>query len=265
VTAVSASDPSAVGGAKKARLPATLSPQLATLVDACPSGDRWLHEVKYDGYRMVCRVDRDEVAIYSRNGKDWTAVLGTLAAAVKRLHIRSAWLDGEVVAMTSDGRTSFQRLQNALADPSVGALTYFIFDVPFLDGYDLRGVTLTERKRLLRSILPDTDPLIRYGIEVQGAGDQFFAQACKLGYEGIVSKRADFSITRQRAPATGQGTWVRQEMVIGGLLIHRAVEPVSAHCFSASMKEMDDCGTGRVGTGFDDATSKVCGTRSTSS
>jgi bifunctional non-homologous end joining protein LigD len=83
------------------------------------------------------------VGIFSRNGKDWTATLSAVAAAVKRLRIQSAWLDGEVVSMTPDGRSNFQRLQNAMADPSVGALTYFIFDVPFLDGYDLRGVTLT--------------------------------------------------------------------------------------------------------------------------
>ncbi len=257
VTAAGASDPSAVAGAKKARLPATLSPQLATLVDACPSGDRWLHEVKYDGYRMVCRVDRGEVGIYSRNGKDWTAVLGAVAAAVKRLRIRSAWLDGEVVVMTPDGRTNFQRLQNALADPSVGALTYFIFDVPFLDGYDLRGATLTERKRLLRAILPDKDPLVRYGIEVQGSGDQFFAQACKLGLEGAVSKRVD---SLYHAGARTRD-WLkvkcgqRQEMVIGGF-----TDPQGSRAgFGALLLGVyEGDGTlrysGRVGTGFDDAT-----------
>ena len=196
-------------------------------------------------------------SIYSRNGKDWTAVLGAVAAAVKRLRIRSAWLDGEVVVMTPDGRTNFQRLQNALADPSVGALTYFIFDVPFLDGYDLRGATLTERKRLLRSILPDTDPLMRYGIEVQGSGDQFFAQACKLGLEGAVSKRVD---SLYHAGARTRD-WLkvkcgqRQEMVIGGF-----TDPQGSRAgFGALLLGVYEAdGTlrysGRVGTGFDDAT-----------
>jgi bifunctional non-homologous end joining protein LigD len=256
-TASSSGGPASVPGAKKATLPATLSPQLATLVDACPNGDAWLHEVKYDGYRMACRIDRGKVGIYSRNGKDWTVTLSAVVAAVKQLRIRSAWLDGEVVSMMPDGRTNFQRLQNAMADPSVGALTYFIFDVPFLDGYDLRGVTLIERKRLLRSVLPDTNPLLRYGIEVQGSGDQFLAQACKLGLEGVVSKRVD-SLYQ---PGARTRDWLkvkcgqRQEMVIGGF-----TDPQGSRTgFGAlllGVHEVD--GTlrysGRVGTGFDDAT-----------
>jgi bifunctional non-homologous end joining protein LigD len=250
-------NPALVPGARKATLPATLSPQLATLVDTCPDGDDWLHEIKYDGYRMVCRIDRGKVSIFSRNGKNWTAPLSTVAAAVKRLRIRSAWLDGEVVSMTPDGRTNFQRLQNAMADPSVGALTYFIFDVPFLDGYDLRGVALTERKRLLRSVVPDTDPLVRYGIEVQGSGDQFFAQACKLGLEGVVSKRVD-SLYQ---PGARTRDWLkvkcgqRQEMVIGGFTDAQG----SRTGFGALLLGVYEAdGTlrysGRVGTGFDEAT-----------
>ncbi len=255
--AKSSVDPALVRGAKKAPLPATLSPQLATLVDACPNGDGWLHEVKYDGYRMACRIDRGKVGIFSRNGKDWTATLSTVVAAVKRLGIRSAWLDGEVVSMTPDGRTNFQRLQNAMADPSVGALTYFIFDVPFLDGYDLRGVTLTERKRLLRAIVPDTDQIVRYGIEVQGSGDEFFAQACKLGLEGAVSKR--IGSLYQAGARTRDWLKVkcgrRQEMVIGGY-----TDPQGSRTgFGALLLGVYEAdGTlrysGRVGTGFDDAT-----------
>jgi len=249
--------PSEVAGARQAKLPATLSPELATLVDACPEGDDWLHEIKYDGYRMLCRVDRGKVRIYSRNGKEWTPALATIASVVQRLRLKSAWLDGEVTVMAPNGRTSFQQLQNALADPTIGTLTYFVFDVPFLDGYDLRGVVLKERKRLLRALIPEADAILRYGVEVQGSGEQFFAQACKLGFEGAVSKRVD-SLYQ-----TGTRTrdWIkvkcgqRQEMVIGGFTDPQGTR-TGFGALLLGVYEAD--GTlrysGRVGTGFDDAT-----------
>src|SRR5450432_386848 len=255
-SAKAAAHPAELAGAKRAKLPTTLLPPLATLVDAVPQGDDWLHEIKYDGYRMLCRVDRNKVAIYSRNGKDWTLALGAIAKAAKRSHITSGWLDGEVALMTPDGRTSFQQLQNALADPSLGDLTYFVFDVPYFDGYDLRGVVLKERKRLLRSLIPEGDATLRYSVEVQGHGEQFYAQACTLGLEGAVSKRVDslyHAGTRTR-------DWVkvkcgqRQEMVIGGFTNPQG----SRSGFGALLMGVYEADgslhySGRVGTGFDDA------------
>jgi bifunctional non-homologous end joining protein LigD len=248
--------PRDVAGATQAKLPATLSPELASLVDACPQGDEWLHEIKYDGYRMVCRIDRGKVSVYSRNGKDWTAALKPVVDAAKRLRVKSVWLDGEVTVLTPEGRTSFQQLQNALADPFVGTLTYFVFDVPFLDGYDLRGVVLKERKRLLRAIIPEGDAILRYGVEVQGSGEQFFAQACKLGLEGAVSKRVD-SLYQ-----TGARTrdWIkvkcgqRQEMVIGGFTDPQGTR-TGFGALLLGVYEADGAlrYSGRVGTGFDNA------------
>ena len=246
-----------VEGATKAKLPAALSPQLATLVDACPQGDDWLHEIKYDGYRMVCRVDRGNVKIYSRNGKDWTEALDGIAKAVGRLRLKSAWIDGEVAIVTSDGRTSFQQLQNALTDPNVGSLTYFVFDLVYMDGYDLRGVALTERKRLLRAVIPADNAILRYGVEVQGSGDEVFAQACKLGLEGIVSKRVDsFYQTAKRTR-----DWIkvkcgkRQEMVIGGFTDPQGSR-AGLGALLLGVYEADGGlrYSGRVGTGFDDST-----------
>jgi bifunctional non-homologous end joining protein LigD len=258
-TAVSdkaAAGPAELAGAKRAKLPTTLLPPLATLVDAAPQGDEWLHEIKYDGYRMLCRVDRNNVGIFSRSGKDWTAQLSAIVEAVKRSHVTSGWLDGEVALMTSDGRTSFQQLQNALADPSLGDLTYFVFDVPYLDGYDLRGVVLKDRKRVLRTLVPDGDATLRYGVEVQGHGEQFFAQACKLGLEGAVSKRVD-SLYQA---GTRTRDWIkvkcgqRQEMVIGGFTDAQGTRS-GFGALLLGVYEAD--GTlrysGRVGTGFDDS------------
>ncbi len=245
--------PASVVGARKARLPATLSPELATLVRAAPTGDDWLHEVKLDGYRMVCRIDARKARLFSRNGKDWTAAVPAIAKALQRVRAKQAWLDGEIAVADAQGRTRFQALQNALSDPAAGAITYFVFDLLYLDGHDLRGVALRERKRLLRAILPDSDPRVRYSVDIEGAGAEFFRQACALDLEGIVSKRADS--TYRDGLRTRE--WVkvkcgrRQEMVIGGF-----TDPQGAReGFGALLLGVYDDGrlryAGKVGTGFD--------------
>ncbi len=246
-----------LAGAKAARLPETLTPALATLVDEIPAGDGWLHEIKYDGYRMVCRIDHGSVRIFSRNGKEWTGALGAIADAVGRLQLKSAWIDGEVTTVDAQGRTSFQVLQNALADPTQGSLVYFAFDVPYLDGYDLRKVPLHERKRVLKTLVPESDPVVRLGVEYPGAGPEFLSQACRLGLEGAVSKRGD------SAYRDGVRTreWVkvkceqRQEMVIGGF-----TDPQGSRSgFGALLLGVYEPDgklrySGKVGTGFDDRT-----------
>src|SRR5690606_7224989 len=126
-----------------------IAPQLATLVKAPPEGEEWLHEMKLDGYRMLCRVADGKARMLSRNGRDWTAKFPGLARALARLPVRAAWVDGEVVAPQPDGRTSFQALQNYVSGGSPHPLAFFAFDLPYLDGYDLRRVPLVERKRLL--------------------------------------------------------------------------------------------------------------------
>jgi bifunctional non-homologous end joining protein LigD len=246
-----------LAGARKAPLPATLTPTLATLVDEIPAGQGWLHEIKYDGYRMVCRIDRGNVRIFSRNGKDWTSPLGAIAEAVVRLPVKSAWIDGEVTTVDAQGRTSFQVLQNALADPTQGSLTYFVFDVPYLEGYDLRKVPLLERKRVLKTLVPESDPVLRLGVEYLGPGKEFLAQACSLGLEGAVSKRADSPYR----DGVRTREWLkvkcaqRQEMVIGGF-----TDPQGSRSgFGALLLGVYEPDgklrySGKVGTGFDDRT-----------
>ncbi|MEP6942095.1 MAG: DNA ligase D [Betaproteobacteria bacterium] len=247
--------PAKVKGSVKATLPKTLSPELATLVDTIPKGDDWLHEIKYDGYRMVCRVDGNDVRILSRNGKDWTAELPSIAEAVKRLKVKSAWVDGEVAVMSPDGRTSFQQLQNALSDSSGADLMYFVFDLPYVDGYDLRNAPLSARKDVLRGVVPAGDSVLRYGVEVLGNGEQFIEQACKLGFEGAVSKK----IASTYKDGARNREWIkvkcgkRQEMVIGGF-----TDPQGSRAgFGALLLGVYESDatlrySGRVGTGFDD-------------
>jgi bifunctional non-homologous end joining protein LigD len=248
--------PASARGAKKARMPAMLWPTLATLVDSTPAGDGWIHEIKFDGYRMVCRIDHGDVHIYSRNGKEWTSTLPSLVAPLQQLDVDQAWLDGEIAVADAKGLTSFQQLQNALSDPRARNISYFLFDLLYEDGYDLRGVALTERKRRLRALLRASDPKLRYSVDVQGSGPEFFEQACALHLEGAVCKRAD-SIYRE-----GMRTrdWLkvkcghRQEMVIGGF-----TDPQGSRSgFGALLLGIYDAGelryAGKVGTGFDDKT-----------
>jgi bifunctional non-homologous end joining protein LigD len=240
-------------GAKPAKLPATLSPMLTTLVSAAPPGDDWIHEIKYDGYRMVCRIDGKDVRIVSRNGKDWTAAFPRLAADLKRLPVKGAWIDGEVVVLDAEGRSSFQALQNALSDGDA-AFQFFAFDLPYCDGLDLRAVPLVERKRLLRGIVGEGVGAVRVGPEVTGHGDEFFRQACSLSLEGAICKRAESPYrsglrTREwlKVKCTRQ-----QEMVIGGY-----TDPQGSRTgFGALMLGVYEGGklryAGKVGTGFND-------------
>jgi len=191
-------------------------PQLATLVKAPPSGDEWLHEIKYDGYRIGCRIRRGRVTLLSRNGKDWTAAFPEIVDAAAALDVDDTLLDGEVAMVLPDGRTSFQALQNA-AVGSRSSLAYFVFDLLRVNGERLERLPLEERKTRLRTLLGRTRKRIRYSGHVDGSGETFFAQACKSGLEGIISKRRD-----QPYRAGRHGDWVktkcvqRQEFVIGG-------------------------------------------------
>jgi bifunctional non-homologous end joining protein LigD len=209
--------PSVPEGSKKAPMPATIAPMLTTLVSDAPAGDDWLHEVKYDGYRMVVRIERGKARLYSRTGKDWTEAFERVARDLAKLPVKNAWVDGEVVVLDDEGRTSFQALQNALSGGDA-KFAFFAFDLMYRDGIDLRAVPLSERKRLLRETVGDGIGAVRVGPEVQGHGGEFFRQACSLSLEGAVCKRAD---SPYRAGLRTRD-WVKvkctrqQEMVIGG-------------------------------------------------
>ena len=243
-------------GARRAALPAKLAPALATLVQTPPQGDDWIHEVKYDGYRMLGRLKNGVARVYSRNGKDWTDRFATLAQDIKRLRASSAWIDGELCALDAEGHSNFQALQNTLAAGSKTKLVYFAFDLVHLDGYDLSNVALVERKRLLGELLERSGTALRYSPDVRGSGADVFTQACRGGMEGVVSKRADsrYGVGLRTRNWVKVKCSLRQEMVIGGY-----TDPQRSRAgFGALLLGVYEAGqlrySGKVGTGFDDAT-----------
>ncbi|MGC3997759.1 MAG: DNA ligase D [Anaeromyxobacter sp.] len=224
--------------------------QLATLVEVPPEGPGWVHEVKYDGYRIGCAVERGRATLWSRNGKDWTAAFPEVARAAQQLPVSATLLDGEVAMVLPGGRTSFQALQQRGGGRA--ALAYFVFDLLHLDGEDLAGLPLTERKaRLERLLARRGGDVLRYAPHAGGSGAAALRAACSAGLEGIVSKRAD----GRHQPGRG-ATWTkakcvaRQELVIGGF-----TEPAgSREGIGALLVGLHQDGAlrfaGKVGTGF---------------
>ena len=239
-------------GARKAALPEFIQPQLATLVDKPPSGDAWLHELKLDGYRLLCHIDRGQVRFWTRNRKDWTAKFPALGKAVKALRLKSAILDGEVVALDAEGRASFQKLQQQINKNSAAGLMFHVFDLVYLDGFLLTRCPLHERKRVLAEVFEKVDEKspLRFSDHIEGNGAEFFKEACKLGLEGIVSKLADsvYESTRSR-------TWLkvkclrRQEFVIAGYTLSDKGIPFSSLVLGVYEKGKLIY-AGRAGTGF---------------
>lgn len=241
-------------GARKVAMPEFISPQLATLVDKPPEGEEWFHELKFDGYRMVCHLDRGKARLWSRNGKDWTAKFANVVQALKDFPAANAILDGEIVIVDKQGRSSFQGLQQSMK-VGTSAFVFQIFDVIYLGGFNLMKAPLRERKALLEELFAlagfkKNGPL-RYSDHVKGNGAQFFKQACEFGIEGIVSKLADapYESTRTR---TWQKTKCikRQEFVIAGYTPSKKAFPG----FGSLILGVYDHGKlvycGRVGTGF---------------
>ena len=172
-------------------------PQLATIVKSPPGGDRWVHEIKYDGYRIGCVISKDRVRLISRTGHDWTNVFPSIAEAATNLPTEDALIDGEVAMLLPDGRTSFAALQKAAAGTtSHASLVYFVFDLIRLDGERLDRLPLEERKARLRALVAPAAPKpkagrIHYAEHIVGDGEQLLEHAARIGLEGIISKRRD--------------------------------------------------------------------------
>lgn len=243
----------AIERAVPAPFPEFVPPQLASPAKAPPEGDRWLHEIKFDGYRLLAFLNGGRVVLRTRTGIDWTHRFPELAEAVAAIPVRQAVLDGEVVAQLPTGASNFAALQSAFSERDTGRLAYFVFDLLYLDGYDLRGSPLLERKRALAGVLAaGAPPRVQFTDHLIGHGDEFFRQCRQLGLEGIVSKRVD------RPASSGRGEdWLkfksvqRDEFVIGGFTpsaaAQRGLRSILVGAFTPAGELIY---VGKVGTGL---------------
>ncbi|MEW9901877.1 DNA ligase D [Pseudomonas putida] len=252
-----ASPRSRPASAKNAALPDHLQPQLATLVDAPPAGD-WHYEVKFDGYRILARIEGADVRLFTRNGHDWSAKMPHQVQALRDLKLKSAWLDGEVVVAGENGLADFQALQNAFDTEHDERITYYVFDLPFLGGQDLRQVPLQDRRETLRQLLEGRESeQVKYSADFDQPVDSLLDRACRLELEGLIGKRADSPYSGRRS-----SDWIklkckqRQEFVIVGY-----TEPKgSRNGFGALLLALHDNDSGqlryagKVGTGFSTTT-----------
>lgn len=246
-------------GAHKAKIPAQLKPELATLVDSAPAGE-WSYEIKFDGYRIMARIDHDQVQLFTRNGHDWTHKLPKQAEALAALGLESAWLDGEMVVANEQGVPDFQALQNAFDSGSSTDILYYLFDLPYLNGVDLREVAVEERRAALSTVLgAHEQPLLRFSEAFDETPDALLNSACQMQMEGLIGKRLGSPYVSRRS-----GDWIklkckhRQEFVIVGY-----TDPKGARsAFGALLLGLHDRDSGelryagKVGTGFNETTLK---------
>lgn len=239
-------------GAKPAEMPGFIKPQLATLKSKAPSGERWLHEIKYDGYRLQLHAARGRKKAYTRNGLDWTTRFSAIAGA---LDIPGrAIVDGEAVVI-KDGRTNFSELQAELAGRRQDRIEYYAFDLLYLDGYDLRAVAQIERKRLLKALFDahELERPVLFSEHMTGDGAELFEAASRLNYEGIVSKRADAAYRSERTEA-----WLKVKTVQKGRfpVVGFVKDPTGVAALYLGKREGRDLVyMGKVGTGWSRAVS----------
>ncbi|PDT88814.1 DNA ligase [Bradyrhizobium sp. Y36] len=186
----------------KAPFPDFVEPALATSIERVPSGERWIHEIKFDGYRVQTHIHNDAVKLYTRRGHDWTHRFKKAAHDAWRIKASSAVVDGEIVVPASDGTTDFSVLQNELKGSS-DKIVLVAFDLLYLDGRDLRKLPLWQRKAALKKIVAGTDVQFSESFEIEGA--EMFTHACKLGMEGVVSKVRDSTYPKGRS-----NDWVKK-------------------------------------------------------
>jgi bifunctional non-homologous end joining protein LigD len=232
------------------------APQLATLVDAVPAGNGWMHEIKFDGYRALVAAAGDTVTVYTRNGLDWTDKFAPLVEQLRALDLPPCLIDGEIVAYDAEGNPDFSTLQNVLkrghgSQKDSDKLSFHAFDLLELGGKDLTALPNIERKERLEALLADAKPPIHVADHVIGAGEKLFKAMCAAGQEGIISKTIDGKYAGKRTR-----NWVkvkctlRQEFVVIGWKKSSA----RGRPFSSLLLAQHERGKlvykGNVGTGF---------------
>jgi len=248
----------ALAAARDGSYPATFEPQLATLRPEAPQGEKWLHEIKWDGYRLLAAIDEGKAHLRSRNGLDWSSNYPGIVAALESLGLHEARFDGELVALDRAGKSDFSSLVQTIKSGKTEGLSYVIFDMPGIEGVDLSQTPLVERKGLLRDLMAGQDdgPL-SFSEHVLGRGPEAFEASRATGVEGIVCKSVDAPYEPGRS-----ATWLKVKheqtddffvvgftsplggrSALGALLLARTTETGLEY-------------VGKVGTGFDTATLK---------
>jgi bifunctional non-homologous end joining protein LigD len=240
-------------GAVKAAMPATLAPQLASLASAAPTSGAWSWEIKFDGYRLMARIEGGQVRLITRGGHDWSSKMPALCKALQGLRLNSAWLDGEIVVMGKSGTPDFNALQNAFDRSRTESIDYFLFDLPYFEGHDLRAVPLVQRRQLLKQVLDEhPNAHLRFSADFDADAASILESARRMGLEGVIAKRKDAPYESRRTE-----TWLklknklRQEFVVAGYTDRSSGE---AEIGSLLLGVHDDAGqllyVGNVGTGW---------------
>jgi len=249
--------PRSIPGAATGKMPDFVAPCLATLVAAPPAGDAWVHEIKFDGYRIQARIDGGNVKLITRSGLDWTARFEPLTALLRDVHRGKALIDGELVVEDSAGRSDFAMLTADLRCSRSDRFVFHCFDLLHLDGFNLQGAALLDRKAMLRQVIDASSAgeHIRFSAHLAGSGASMLTEACRLGLEGLVSKRGDLPYRSGR-----NGDWVKSkciqvdEFVIIGYVASNvsngAVGALAVGYFDKNQLRY----AGRVGTGFSQKT-----------
>lgn len=245
-------------GSVKAALPDALQPQLATLASEPPrDGAGWLYEIKFDGYRMLARAQGGRVRLVTRNGNDWTSKLSALREALQAMDLPDGWYDGEIILPGRESPSDFQALQGAFDTARTKDIVYYLFDLPYCAGHDLRQARLEDRRAVLQRIVArNPQPNVRFSEVFDAPPDQVLDSACKLGLEGVIAKRRDSAyVTRRSSDWLKLKCHQRQEFVIAGFTDPKGSR---AGIGSLLLGVHDEKGqlqyAGNVGTGFDDRT-----------
>jgi bifunctional non-homologous end joining protein LigD len=242
-------------GARRAKQPDEFKPQLAQLASEVPKGNAWLHELKFDGYRMLAFFKNGNVRLITRNGNDWSARFPKIISALKLLPLKNGLLDGEIVSLDKQGLSSFQQLQNMLKRGDDDDVVIYLFDVPHCQGYDITQSALTERKELLarvvRAAYAGNDGSIRYSDHIEGEGPSVLAHACRYAMEGVISKRADSTYQQRRSPTWRKVKCIkRQEFIIAGYTKPTGSRVGFGALLLGYYTDSKLTYAGRVGTGF---------------
>jgi len=241
-----------LAGRKPDAPPVFVPPCLATLTDAPPEGDDWVHEIKLDGYRLQARITDGSVQLLTRKGLDWTARFPSIAKALKGLKIKAALIDGEAVVEDQRGVTSFLKLVDALESGRSDEMVFIAFDILHLDGVDVVQAPLLKRKELLETVMKTSrSKHLRYSAHIAGDGAAVLKEACRLALEGVVSKRVDRPYRSGR-----NGDWLKSkciqtdEFVIGGYLVSSVDAKAVGALALGTFEKGKLVYRGRVGTGF---------------